>query len=533
MPEFKGTAKSLAELYVYYQRLSTDGYYPKLSEYVNYAATRIVGQTYRYSNDARAVRAMAQSEFKKEKTILSEAFGIKFDFDYYGDQKSDSRGIKEVVEAINSTLNLKQVYERNLALIKKTKGQKGVYSWFPTYFMKAWNKRQHAMLNKIEEEFFHSRDLGESIEKVIDKEINDILLEGIALMLDGPEVENGIIKEHADLKDAYSSLLNYIGKIEDKGSVARRIYDAYEIDKLKQMMLQTIKTDGIKASDFQWQTNQMIHKDIYQRGGLTLEAIEQAIMNQISKEVNGKAIASGKKGVKADNIFSIGIDPEIIYEALEQSGRNRDENIEAFKELGQKLEGLNKGFIVYTSDKNYTLNKNFKGFGAGSLGVNALSFVKKIYGENAHTMTLVGTLHQLGDGAILEGKANAFEKLLAQEVAYMLFDDYATIGEADASGRSIHIMNLNGIMIPLSMILTLLADAIEEVENNDKFVRQIVDVRIHAEPIEFETQQEQRDWEFQNPDKNAWEYQKELAIKQTNISAHFLKKFSNIVRQLL
>jgi hypothetical protein len=28
-------------------------------------------------------------------------------------------------------------------------------------------------------------------------------------------------------------------------------------------------------------------------------------------------------------------------------------------------------------------------------------------------------------------------------------------------GSSIHIMNLNGIMIPLSMILTLLADAID------------------------------------------------------------------------
>jgi hypothetical protein len=45
---------------------------------------------------------------------------------------------------------------------------------------------------------------------------------------------------------------------------------------------------------------------------------------------------------------------------------------------------------------------------------------------------------------------------LAQDVAYVLFDDYATIGD-DMNGNSIHIMNLNGVMIPLSMILELLA----------------------------------------------------------------------------
>lgn len=533
MPEFKGKAKSLAELYVYYQRLSTDGFYPTLSKYVNYAGQRMVHQTYKYSNDARAVRAMAQAEFKKEKNILSEVFGLNFDFDYYGDKKSGSRGIKDIVEAINSSLNLKNVYERNLALIKKTKGQKGVYSWFPSYFMKAWDKHQNTILAKIEEDFFHSRDLNESIQKIINKEIDKIVLEGIELMLDGPEVENGIKKDYADLKDAYSSLVGYIGKIEDKGSVARRIYDAYEIDKLKQMMIQTIQSDGLKVADFKGKTSQMINKDIHQRGGLTLEAIEQAVFNQIAEGINGKVIASGQKGIKADNIFTIGIDTEIIYEALEQSGKNRDENIEAFKQLGEKMANLKEGFIVYSSDKNYTLNKDFRGFGAGSVGINALSFIRKIYGSSDQTNTLVGTMHQLGDGAILEGKEGAFEKLLAQEIAYMLFDDYSTIGEADSGGRAIHIMNLNGIMIPLSLILTLLADAIEETEDNDRFVKQIVNVKIQTKPIEFKTQDEQDKWQSQNPDKNAWEYQRDIAIKSTNISATFLKKFSNIIRELL
>lgn len=533
MPEFKGKAKSLEELYVYYQRLKTDGFYPTLSKYVNYAGQRITSQTYRYSDDARAVRAMARAEFNKEKALLSEVFGINFDFDYYGDKSSGKKGIKEVVEAINSALNLKDVYERNLALIKYTKGQKGVYSWFPTYFMKAWNKHQSILLERIEKEFYHTGDLSIAIEKIINKEIDDILIEGIQLMLDGPEVENGIIKDYAHLKDAYSSLVNYIGKIEDKGSVAKRIYDIYQIDELKKMMIETIKDEGINMDTFKGKTQAMINKRIHQRGGFTLEAIEQAIYNQIGGAINGKAIASGQKGVKADNIFAINIDEELIYNALEKSGSDRNKNIDAFKELGEKMSHLNKGFIVYSSDKNQTLNKKFAGFHAGSVGTNALNFVSKIYGTSRQTNTLVGAIHQLGKGAILEGREEAYEKLLAQEVAYMLFDDYGTIGESDASGRAIHIMNLNGILIPLSLVLTLLADAIEEVEDNDKFVRQIVSVRIKAKPIEFKTQHQQDEWQSQNPDINAWEYQRDLAINQTNISANFLKKFSDIVKQFL
>jgi hypothetical protein len=56
------------------------------------------------------------------------------DFDYYKDSER-GHNFKEVVDALNAALNLKEIYERNKILIKETKGQKGVYSWFPTYFM--------------------------------------------------------------------------------------------------------------------------------------------------------------------------------------------------------------------------------------------------------------------------------------------------------------------------------------------------------------------------------------------------------------
>jgi hypothetical protein len=85
----------------------------------------------------------------------------------------------------------------------------------------------------------------------------------------------------------------------------------------------------------------------------------------------GASIHSGSKGIKADNILTLSIDPSIVSDALAQADGSRDSNIAALSELGSKLTDLDDGFIVYSSDKNYTLNNNFSGFGAGKVGVNA------------------------------------------------------------------------------------------------------------------------------------------------------------------
>jgi hypothetical protein len=49
-------------------------------------------------------------------------------------------------------------------------------------------------------------------------------------------------------------------------------------------------------------------------------------------------------------------------------------------------------------------------------------------------------------------------------------------------------MNLNGVIIPLSMILELLADAIDSTYIDINRVRKIVNVDIKVPKIEFETQ---------------------------------------------
>jgi hypothetical protein len=57
---------------------------------------------------------------------------------------------------------------------------------------------------------------------------------------------------------------------------------------------------------------------MHPRGGLSLEAIESAIFSMVASEVkDGSSIHSGSKGIKADNILTLSIDPSIVVDTLE------------------------------------------------------------------------------------------------------------------------------------------------------------------------------------------------------------------------
>ena len=215
MSTFKGHAKSLSEQYVFYQRLKTDGYYPKLGEYVSNAAYRILGQTRKYAADASTVRAQAQAEFAKEKTLLQSKFGVKINFDYYGGGPGARSGFKEIIDALNVCLNLKEVYERNVQLIKTTEGMKGVFSWYPTYFMHAWQEYWPKIKSSFERAFKNGAEASVALSVALDKYVPQICILGIEKMLDGPEVEAASIDPQ--LKTAYAALVAQIGSVQTAG----------------------------------------------------------------------------------------------------------------------------------------------------------------------------------------------------------------------------------------------------------------------------------------------------------------------------
>ena len=79
-------------------------------------------------------------------------------------------------------------------------------------------------------------------------------------MLDGPEVEHASIDEN--LKTAYSSLINQIGDVYTAGSVAHQIYNAYQLDKLKESLSKELKVkdNKIYANDIRPKVKKMVLK---------------------------------------------------------------------------------------------------------------------------------------------------------------------------------------------------------------------------------------------------------------------------------
>lgn len=533
MNAFIGHAKSLGELYVFYSRLNEPGSpHPTLGKYVKSDANRILKQTQKYSATSSYLRKMSYTELKKEEALLEKVFGINLNVDSY----TKGADYKEVINAINECMSLKDIYERNKQLIQNYKGKKAVYSWYPTYFLKAWEEKWPLIKQQYERAWQSKRvnDGVQLLSDILDKKMPEICLLGIEKMLDGPEVEGNLIDP--ELKNAYKQLVNQIGDIQTEGSFANQIYRIYQLDNLKQSLLQEINnTDkAIYAKQLKPKVKDMISSQIHSRGGLSQEAIENAIFSEVGSKYGASVYHSGSKGIKADNIMTIAIDPALVHQYLEKAGKNREENIEALSDLGEKISQIDDSFIIYSSDKNWTLNKDFTGYDVGSTGSKAQNFIKKVYRNDEYAgRTLLGAINQLGDGAMLEGREKDFELLLAQEVAYMLFDDFTTIGDLNSNGKAIHVMNLNGILVPLSAILSLLADAIDTLDEGN--IRSIANVKIKVPGIIFETDNEQFRWmEEQNATAiEAWNFQRKNTLDNSYISAKILKNFKHLVTALL
>ena len=126
-------------------------------------------------------------------------------------------------------------------------------------------------------------------------------------------------------------------------------------------------------------------------------------------------------------------------------------------------------------------------------------------------------------GAIGEEMKSDFQDWIAEDIAYFLFDDFDTIGLPQPSGTSIHIFNLDGILVPMSFFLWLLAEAIEKGTRNP---HDIVKAQINSGIIKWTEEQSVYT-------KEMWVEQKNDALNNITISVSFLQDFKNIMKEFL
>lgn len=545
-------SRALEQNFVYYQRLWRT--YPQLFQNVKGRLQQVNQELQNIKTDGSKIRAMAQAELNKEISALQTVFHISIpDAAIY-----DREFYNHLINAINSCIGIKEVYERNVLLVQNTKGQKSLISFFPTYLRK---QLQHEFTNegrlskKVISQWVNSTNasIEEVIRDILDKELPNIVQDALIRMLSSQtNIENKAIGQ--EYRNAYQQLYNELNSFSQQQSIsplAREIYNIYHVDELKELildkMIQPNSSPKIRANS---KINKKLQADIYARGGYTLEAIGTAVANIMLDGIRGGAVHTGDvriegnlhghdTGMKADYIITLNIDTAPVEEMIdhwndESSAVSREKSVKKIQELYDKVKDIDAGFIIYANAKNYTYNNKFGGFSAGNaLSMRNFEEVMQNVGWKSNFNTVVGAILQIADGAIGANVLSRtdMENLLARNVAYLLFDDVNQIGIENQSGtNALHVMNLNGIYIPISLILFSLADAIDEA--NESTARNLVRIKITDESILFKTAAEQRKWEKQNNASpyDAWVYQRTVALNSTKVQAHFLKNFQELIQ---
>lgn len=536
MPRISRRNYALAQMFVFYERLKKDGY-EELYKAADDGFIQVSNEVAKIIDSSTVIRQIGEAEARKEQNLLRKIFNVDIEVNF-----NDKSSVKDFIDTLNDCLGLKKVYERNKFLITNSNGMKSVISYFPTYFLRVWNRERDQIFNEIKvainglEE--HDEILG-VIYNIVHPRIEEMIPIAIEEMFRAErELKNQMPEE---MKDAYLDLLSMIGKVKQGGSLAHRISEIYNLDTISEVLTKSVMKQNAKST-IDTKIRKTVKTRMAQKGGLTLEAIEGTVYNLLINNMkipNGHVYVSGKKetGFKADNILSINIDPSEIQQALEtEEATSRERNKKLFEDLGERLKNIKDGYIVYSSAKNYVYNEGFKrrgGFSAESISLDSYRTIMKYTNRNARTFT--GAILQTAEGAIKgPSERKDLEKAMAQDIAYFLFDDFKTIGDETKAGdtQAIHLMDLNGILIPLSFFLISFAKAIEEgVGHPEDFVK----VGISVPPILWFTAEEQSAWQQRNNASamDAWVEQRAEALAKSRIEVHFLREFKDIISTYL
>ena len=516
MADLDFKAKTLSGQWVFYENLKENNQI----ELYNAAKNGLNRVSEGLRNDSVPARlySMSKEEAKKEEALLRKVFGVSIDFN-----PEDRDFYKELIRALNYSLGIKKVYQRNIERIKKGETQISIAQLFPSYFTTVWNNNAQRLMDKI---VLKKREtIIQVADKVLTEELPNLVYLAIEQMLNSKDFNKDDSSQRA-----YQELLNVLQTQGKDSQIVKDLYNLYHLEELKRSILEQMtksssktKRSKIKRAD----VLKIIGKNKYSDGGLSLEYLENYILNSLTqikvknKNFKVEAIHTGKHEIKADNIIAFNIDPTIIQQTLESSERvSRERNLALLDNLNKKMSHLNNSFIIYSNAKNYSLSKNFHGFSSGSeISLETLKNVLAPVQTNINTF--IGAITNLIPGAIGDDRKKEMENAVASDIAYLLFDDVETIGVPQSGATALHLFDLNGIYIPLSYLLWELANSIKYgLDNPHLFVKVNITT---PNNIQFE----EGPWGYER-----WKEQRTTALQEIKISATFLQNFRDIINSL-
>lgn len=293
-------------------------------------------------------------------------------------------------------------------------------------------------------------------------------------------------------------------------------------------------------------------QEITLKNGGTIIREGRNFIGDMSK-MDGAEILSMDIGVNEGELRQILEEYERIISSSENLTQTHDALAE-FNKFNEKLKNLSNTFIIYRSNKMYGIDNIGKqsGFTAGTYNLahleaimesNANSGLNNFGRMNIHKF--MRAVCNTVDGAILDKYTyvinDRLQSYVCESIASMLFDDWEQVGEnirSETGPKSIHIMALEGVDIPVSVFLFSAAEAFAELYLEDELDK-IARAQIVGKPeILYPTPKSYEIGKGANGEEQplvneAWEKQRIDAMNRIKVEIRFYKNFKDSILKRL
>ena len=326
-------------------------------------------------------------------------------------------------------------------------------------------------------------------------------------------------------------------------------------DGQNQAIINRAKQKGVKSGfrtllnkDFKWKSRQ------YSIGGSVAEYLEVLIAKAMPKggTISDRAtkVLEGET-IRTDSIdiFNFNIDGDVSVDRLVEQINDTLLNTVSLSDASNKLEtfynnnlaNLDDTFIVYTSTKNYSLGAGFSGFHNGKdLSLSRLTDYINAAGLDASIGedfldVAYNTLNTAIYSEEREEVAQNIENILTSAAAKLMFDDWTTIGVPNNGAQQLHVFDLDGVIVPSSVLFINLGIAMQEAV---KDMRTWVSVRVYLPKTVL---YHPGDWtkfgdsneSIKNGIYHMWEEQARVAEDEAHFSVKFLYNFKSLMNKLI
>lgn len=467
---------------------------------------------------------------------------LKTYFDYTGGPVS-FEDYPVFIKDINTLIGLRGEFENHLKVLENKMNEKSraptAASFYSSNYATILSKKITAILNnqQIFNDFINGNydSFREAVNDAAIKAIEDAIIKTSKQTDKVTKNQNGQeVEEEVQIWQSISKLINSVN------------FPGFQDMIYKRFNLKGIADEIIKWKNEQIKNNKTTNRGLSSKIRSTIGGSEQVIRTVagfieeffVDLEITGEMSEIGTKVLTSNKITTDSItlyarNLEIkLDEILNQTDAISENSLKEAREKLQTfssdfLSKLDTNFIQYNNIKNYGLGDSFNSRGFETKrGTSELRNLFDRLGINSDN--LLEVLYNTSNSALLSDEQSFREELklqMAELVAYILFDDWETIGVSNS--RAIHMFDLDAVKVPLSYLLLAMGNAILSVDNNLSSVMGVhisVPGIIYTPPIDIEKGTTMSFY---------WNEQAKHTRANTQITIQFLRNFKDLIKQML